>query len=219
MGEVQNEGNATVTNVYVNATFYNSTGEIVAEISQPTKLSIILPGRISPFDITLMSTTESQKVHNYTVRIVQYSTAQSGQVGLMIVSRTSSLDSNGFRVSGTIKNLGTQSTSFTAVIATFYSATGHALAAIRNDSSPSSLEVNQTAPFEILLNQSISSQVDHYVLEAESYDYELIPEFQLMPLVSTLLGLTTTMGLIVRRFSKQRHAAPNQAIGTEKAHI
>jgi len=217
VGEVQNGGNATVTNVYVNATFYNSTGEIVAEISQPTKLSIILPGRISPFDVTLMSTVESQKVHNYTVRIVQNSTTQSGQVGLVIVSRTSSLNSNGFRVSGTVENIGTQSTSFTAVIATFYDATGHAVAAIRNDSSPSFLEVNQTAPFEILLNASVAGQVDHYALEAESYDYELIPEFQPMALVSALLALSTTVGLMVKRF-RNKGMLRKQVIAKECGH-
>jgi hypothetical protein len=213
VGEVKNMGDTPVTDVYVNATFYNFTGDIVGEISQPTKLSIILPGRISPFDVTLMGTVESLKVYNYTVRIVQYSTTQGGQVGLMIVSNTSLSDSNGFQVSGTVKNVGTQSTTFTRVIATFYNATGHAVAAILNDSSPSFLPVNQTAPFEISLNTSAASKVDHYALEAESYDYELIPEFQPTLFLSTLLMLTIIVNLLMKRFSKE-HAAPKKAVRT-----
>ena len=230
VGEVQNAGNTAVTDVYVNATFYNSTGEVVAEISQPTKLSTLLPGRISPFDITLFSTIDSQKVYNYTVRIVQSSTTQNGQVGLMIVSNSSSLDSNGFHISGTIKNIGAQNISFTRIIATFYNATDaplHAIAALANYSDPSSLRVNQTAPFEILLNASEASQVNHYVLEAEAYDsnlipdYELTPEFQPMLFVSTLLILTTTIGLVLKHFLKKKHAAPRQAIrtGNKWAHL
>jgi hypothetical protein len=223
VGEVQNTGDTAVTDVYVNATFYNFTGDVVAEISQPTRLYTLLPGRISPFDITLFSTIDSQKVYNYTVRIVQSSTTQNGQVGLMIVSNSSSLDSNGFHISGTIKNIGAQNISFTRIIATFYNATDarvHAIAALANYSDPSSLRVNQTAPFEILLNASEASQVDHYVLEAEAYDsdlipdYELVPEFQPMLFVSTLLILTTTIGLVLKHFLKKKHAAPRQAIRT-----
>lgn len=211
VGEVQNAGDTAMTDVYVNATFYKSTGETVAEISQATKLSTILPGRTSPFDITIMDHTESQQVHNYTLRIVQSSITQNWQLGLMIVSNSSSLDSNGFHISGMIKNIGTQSTSFTRVIATFYNSTGHAVASLANDSDPSFLDVNQTAPFEISLDSSAASRVDHYALEAESYDstsnaydYELVPEFQLTLFMSTLLIVTATISLILTRFLRKR---------------
>jgi hypothetical protein len=207
VGEVENTGDTPVTDIYVNTTFYNITGGIVGEISQPTKLSIILPGRISPFDVTLMSTVESLKVYNYTVRIVQYSATEGGHVGLTILSNRSLLDSNGFHVNGTIKNIGTQSTTFTRVIATFYNETGHALAVVLNYSYPSFLPVNQTAPFEISLNTSAASKVDHYALEAESYDYELVPEFGPMALASTVLMLFTTVGLVLKRFLKEKRAS------------
>lgn len=212
VGEVQNEGSTPVTNVVVNATLYDSTGASIAEISQPTMLSTILPGRISPFGITFYSTALSQRVLNYTLHISQYLPTSNGQVGLMIVSNTSSLDSNGFHVSGTIRNIGTQNTTFVQVIATFYDKTGHAIAVVATYSDPSSLDVNQTAPFNMLLNSSAANQVDHFALEAESYDsnfiqdYELIPEFQPILFVSALLILTTTISLTLKRFPKEQCA-------------
>jgi hypothetical protein len=204
VGEVYNTGDSAVTDVNVSATFFNSTGEIVAEIKQPTKLSTILPNRTSPFDITLFSTVLSSTVHNYTVQIVTFSPAQDRPLGLKILSNSSSSDTNGFRVTGTIENIGTQSTSFTRLIATYYSTTGHAIATVANVSAPSFLDVNQTAPFNILLNSSVASQVYSYTLEAESYDYELIPEFEQTALASTVLILTATIGLILKRSLKEK---------------
>ena len=209
VGEVQNEGSTPVTNVVINATLYDSTGASVANISQPTVLSTILPGRISPFDITLYSTALSQRVLNYTLHISQYLPTSNGQAGLMIVSNTSSLDSNGFHVSGTIKNIGTQNTTFVQVIATFYNTTGHVITTVADYSDPSSLSINQTAPFNLSLNSSAAKQVDRFALEAESYDsnfvqdYELIPEFQPIPFMFTLLILVATMSLTLKGFSKR----------------
>jgi hypothetical protein len=209
VGEVNNTGNITATDVYVNATFYNFTGDVVAEIMQPTELYTILPSRTSPFDATLFSTVESQKVYNYTLRIVQYSATQNGQLGLMIMSSNSSVDSNGLRIGGTVENVGNQTASFTRVIATFYNASGRAIATASTYSSPSLLDINQTAPFQILLNTSEARQVDHYSLTAEAddpsliADYETIAEFQPMILAFTLLILTTTITLISKRYRRQ----------------
>ncbi len=208
VGEVENTGNTTMTDAYVNATFYDSTGVSVAEISQPIMLSTILPGRVSPFEIVLYSNAESQKVHNYTLRIVKSATTSNGQIGLSILSNISALDSNGFHINGTIKNVGAQNISFTQVIATFYNQNGHAIAAVFVNSSPNLLSVNQTGQFEILLNTSEASQVNHYALEAEAYDsslnpdYELIPEFQPTTFVCTLLILTAALISAARRFGK-----------------
>jgi hypothetical protein len=216
VGEVRNTGDIAVTDVYVNATFYDSTGAKFAEISQPTKLYTILPGRISPFDITLYSLTASSMVTNYTLKVVQYTPTQSWQVGLMTVSNSSSLDSSGFHVHGTIKNVGAQNTTFVEVIATFYNASGHAIATVVNYSNPSSLDVNQTAQFSTLLNSPVANKVDHYSIEAESYDsqfvqdYESIPEFQPLLLVSMLLTLTTTITLTLKHQEK-RHAQQQPA--------
>jgi phosphotransferase system IIB component len=212
VGEVQNTGDTAVTDVNVSATFYNSTGETVAEIRQPTKLSTILPNRTSPFEITLFSTVLSSTVHNYTVQIVTFSPAQDRPLGLKILSNSSSSDANGYRVTGTIENIGTQSTSFTRLIVTFYDTTGHAIATIANDSTPSYLVVNQDAAFNILLNSSVASQVHNYVLEAESYDYESVPEFQPMLFMFTFLTLTTTVGLTAKRLLKRKHAGPKQTV-------
>jgi len=209
VGEVENTGDIACADVYVNATFYNFTGDVVAEIMQPTELYTILPGRASPFDITLFSIIESQKVYNYTLRIVQSSATQNGQVGLNITSSSTSLNSNGLQINGTVENAGNQSASFTRVIATFYNVSGRVIATASSYASPSLLDINQTASFQILLNTSEASKADHYSLAAEAddpsltADYETIAEFQPMILAFTLLILTMTITLISERYKKQ----------------
>jgi hypothetical protein len=193
VGEVQNVGDTPLTDIYVNATFYNSIGDIIAEISQPTKLSALLPGRTSPFDITLFSTVVSQNVYNYTVRVVTFSSTQDRPLGLKILSNNSSLDQNGFHVVGMIKNVGPGNANAVRVIATFYNQSGHAVAAIGKYSDSSTLAANQTSSFEMVLNSSAASQVDHYALEAESFEYELIPELQ--PAISLLALMMSTLAL------------------------
>ena len=135
------------------------------------------------------------------VRIVNNSTTQNGQVGLEIISNSPSLESNGFRINGTIKDIGNQSATFVRAIATFYNSSGHAIDAILNDSDPSSLDINQTAPFSILLNTSKASQVDHYALEAEAYDSNLIPDCELIPefqpMLFMLMPLILTMTVVL----------------------
>jgi hypothetical protein len=223
VGEVQNTGDTAVTDVYINATFYDSTGVKLAEISQPTKLYTILPGRISPFDITLLSVTVSSRVANYTLHVAKYSPTQNGQVGLTVASNSSSLDSSGFHIEGTIKNVGTQNTTYVEVIATLYNATGHAIATVVDYSDPGSLDINQTAQFNTLLNSSVANKVDHYALEAESYDsqfiqdYESIPEFQPLPFIFTLLILTTTIILTLKHPRKTMRNAQQQSAKKQAA--
>ena len=196
-GEVCNNGTVTETNVNVAATFYASNGTVLAESQpQPTKLVYILPNRTSPFDITLYDPFASLQVHNYTIQITTSSSSPDMPIGLEITSNSSSLDSNGFHINGTIRNIGTENASYPTIIATYYASNGHVIGTTSNHTNPVTLlETNQSAPFNLLLNASTANQVDHYVLQAESYVegesfyYELVPEFQPMTLILALLAV------------------------------
>jgi len=194
VGEAQNVGNDPAENVVVNATFYDSNGAFIATVPGHTKLDVLLPGKKSPFEITLFSSLYSQKVRNYTLS-VSYSQAQPKPLGLEIISNSSYKDAEGLHVTGVIKNVGSAYTSFVKVVATFYNETGYVIAAKLNYSNPKNLNPGQSATFEILLNSSAASNVYSYALEAESTDYEMIPELNPISLLLIIVLTTATLSL------------------------
>jgi hypothetical protein len=203
VGEVQNFGANPVENVNITATFYDLNGDFVALGNGTTTLYTILPGRKSPFEIFLYSALDSQRVHSYTLSIVQFSQAQNKPLGLEIVTNSSHIDTDGFHVTGEIKNIGPEYTSFVRVIATFYNASGYVIATKFSYSNPKNLNPGQVATFDIILNNSIINKIDHYTLEAESWHYALVPEFN--P-TSLILILTTSTATYIRstKFRKIR---------------
>jgi hypothetical protein len=176
VGEVENNGSSSVTNVIVNATYYNSTGELVGYTSGNLFLELLLSGRKAPFEVTLYSSIDSLKVHYYTLSVA-FSPANSKPLGLDIISHSSYKDENGFHITGQIKNVGTEYSSFTRVVATFYNSNGFVIAAKLNYSNPKNLDSNQMATFKITLNSSAAINVQDYALQAESLQYEAVPEF------------------------------------------
>jgi hypothetical protein len=192
VGEVQNIGDTPIENVNITATFYDSKGDFIALGNGSSTLEVILPGRKSPFEIILYSSLDSQKVYNYSLSTT-FSQAKTKPLGLDITTNSSFTDANGFHITGEIKNIGSEFTSFVKVIATFYNASGYVIATKFSYSDPKNLSPNQTATFEILLNTSVFTKVNHYTLEAESWDYALVPEFNTTSFLIILILTSTTI--------------------------
>jgi hypothetical protein len=203
VGEVRNVGTTPVGPVNITATFYDVNGEFVALGNGTTTLYTILPGRKSPFEIFLYSANYSQRVHNYTLSVAQFLQAQNKPLGLEIITNSSHIDAEGFHVTGEIKNIGPEYTSFVKVVATFYNASGYVIATKFSYSNPKNLNPGQVATFEIILNSSIINKIDHYILEAESWDYALVPEFNPASLILILTASTATY-LQSTKFRKMR---------------
>jgi hypothetical protein len=202
VGEISNTGDTSLQNILVNATFYDSNGTYVAEISGVPKLDFLLPGRKAPFEIVLANPFESLKVHNYTLEVTAYQPSSDRIQGLEILSHSWNVTLNVFRIAGQIKNIGLDGTTFTRVIATFYNASNYVIATRQNASNPSTLGSGQTVPFDISLNSTIAQSISYYALTAESFDYELIPEFRPIIILSTLLMVTATVALTKTRSKK-----------------
>jgi len=203
VGEVQNTGDTPIGDIKVNATFYNVNGDFVANGSGNAKLDVLIPGRKVPFVITLYSGELSVQVYNYSLSLTAFSSVENKPLGLEILSNSSFFEPpEVFRVNGTIKNIGTETTFFVRVIATFYNETGNAIEAMLNYSAPSGISSGDTASFEILLNSTTAAKVHHYVLEAESWDYLLVPEFDPIILASSLVMLTLVVSFIISRYSR-----------------
>lgn len=186
VGEIENTGDVPVEKVNVTATFYNSSGEFVAFGSGTSTLNVIIPGRRSPFEITLYSGLLSRRVHSYVLSITSLSPTQTKPLGLEILNHFSYIYADVFHVEGVIKNIGSIRTSYVKVIATFYNASGYVIATNFTYSDPRYLDPEQEATFHIVLNSSMASKVHHYILEAESLHYVSVPEFNIMSLTLIL---------------------------------
>lgn len=188
-GEVENVGEGAASFVKITATFYDSSDTVVATSFTYTHLSVLLPGRKSPFEVLLIDTTQAAKVHHYSLSVT-FSATSPIPMGLEILSNSSYIDAVGYmHVVGEIKNIATGTATYVKIAATFYNATGHGVATAFTYSDPSDLNPGQTAPFEVLLVYTNRVPlVDTYELTAESTQYALIPEFYTW--TSTLLILT-----------------------------
>lgn len=202
VGEVQNIGTTPVGNIQVNATFYDANGATLALGCGNAKLDVLLPGRRAPFAITLYSGNLSRQVHNYSLLIAGFSIVEGKPLDLEILSNSSSFESSTFRVNGIIKNIGDKETTFTRVVVTFYNESGKVVDALLNYTKPSTISPGETASFEVVISGTKAAKVHHYVIEAESYDYLTIPEFNLT-ILSSLLLATFTIPLIIRTCNKK----------------
>jgi hypothetical protein len=205
VGEVNNTGDTTLQSISINATFYDSDGKYIAEVPGISKLDFLLPGRKAPFEIVLSNPLDSLKVHNYTVEIANYQTSLDRVQGLEILSHASDITLNVYRITGQVKNVGLDSTTFTRVIATFYNESDYVIATRQNASNPSGLGSGQIAPFDISLNSTLTQNISYYTLTAESFTYELIPEFQPVLVFSAFIILTAMVVLIKRHHREKKH--------------
>jgi len=177
-GEVENVGDGAASFVKITATFYDSSDTVVATSFTYAYLSVLLPGRKSPFEVLLIDTTQAAKVHHYSLSVT-FSATSPIPIGLEILSSSSYVDIVGYmHVVGEIKNIATGDATYVKVIATFYNTTGHVVATAFTYSDPSALSPSQKAPFEILLiyNNRVPL-VASYALTAESNQYAMVPEF------------------------------------------
>jgi len=199
-GEVKNVGDTPARFIKVTATFYDSTGTVVATSFTFSTLSVLLPGRKSPFEVLLLDTTQAAKVHHYSLSVT-FSATSSIPLGLEILSHSSYVDAAGFmHVVGEIKNIANGTATYVKIAATFYNSTGHVVATAFTFSDPSDLNPNQKAPFEVLLLYTNRVPLVHtYELTGESNEYALIPEFPPIINLLLLILITTVVTFLPRK--------------------
>ena len=158
VGEVQNVGPNIIDYVRVVGTFYASDGTPLAGDSARSLTTQILPQQKAPFYIIVPTydrntgmSWDPQSVDYLTILVTRAEPTGSSQYqGLEISSQESSTDEYGYyKVTGVVKNTGTQSTNQAGVIATFYNSTGSVVAVGSSYLNPSSIAPGSTASFTI----------------------------------------------------------------------
>jgi hypothetical protein len=127
---------------------------------------------------------------------------------LAILSDSNHTDYDGnMHITGSLKNFGSEKLINAKIVATYYDASSHVVAAELISFDPEAtgdINPNQTVQFEIGLSRERAKYASTYALAAESNQYAMIPEFPLNVLMSGLMFLLITVALIRRRLKTRR---------------
>jgi hypothetical protein len=180
VGEVQNVGNNTLSEVLVDGFATNSSGTLVDSAEASIYALDLSPGQKAPFYLDFTpenSLTGDQSwvptINNVTVRLSYIGTTnQTVYSGLTIpAASTSAIISGGaYTVTGIVQNTGTQTTGNVWVVATFYNASGTAIALNYTNYLTSSLSPGSTVPFTVTPidnTATLSSEISNYSLEVQ----------------------------------------------------
>ncbi|MEN3016702.1 MAG: hypothetical protein ABC585_06645 [Candidatus Methanosuratincola petrocarbonis] len=135
VGEVKNNGNATVSEILINGSLLCSEGNVInndkpqpATILQYAEIPILLPGEVSPFKIVMPETFPDfdyilKNVRKFNASVVNYSVTSSIPYRGFETTGRGEVDQDGFyRLSAQVVNTGNIDAQNIKVVATFYSA-------------------------------------------------------------------------------------------------
>ena len=178
VGEVKNTGDTAAKNVYVKITFTSSEGN--DEDETETLIHNILPGRKAPFMGT--ASVAGSLVTSYKVELMDL-TMPSEDIpkALEIVSAQSEANIiNNMMITGTVKNTGTQTATYTRVYATVYdgpSGTGNVVAVTSSTAQPTDVDPGQAGTFQMGFFITPGKSYTSMVIVAESDQYEATTEY------------------------------------------
>ena len=169
VGEVQNVGSNTIEYVRLIGTVYNTDGEVEAYSSTKALVKYLIPEQRAPFYMqftsassTLDGSWTSVDISYVDLEVYMAEATASYQYQDLIIQDSSAKVTEGvYLVSGTIKNVGSQTSGGIEILGTFYNAAGDAIAVgFTDDLNPSSLDPSETSSFELSafdLNQTTVS--------------------------------------------------------------
>jgi hypothetical protein len=177
VGEVKNTGDTPAKNVYVKITFTSPEGP--DEDETEIQLHTLLPGRKAPFGAT--AGAAGSTVTSYTIELMELTMATEDMPKVLsIQSSSSQVQMMSMMVTGTVKNTGTETATYTRVYATFYdgpSGTGNVVGATGGTAQPYNLEAGQTGNFDIGFVTTPGKTYASYVVVAESDQYAATTEY------------------------------------------
>jgi len=148
IGEVQNQGTTTTTFMLINVTFYDDFDNIVAAESSYTIVDILLPGEISPFEVSSFPVA-NLSVTYYTIEGSYYDTVEVPYREFELSEFTEYTDFGWFYVSGEVENIGFINASFVNIVASFYDENETLITYDFDYIDPDVLEPGQRATFEV----------------------------------------------------------------------
>jgi peptide/nickel transport system substrate-binding protein len=148
IGEVQNQGTTTTTFMLLNVTFYDGFDTVLAAESSYTIVDILLPGEISPFEVSSFPLA-NLSVAYYTIEGSYYDTEEVPYREFELSGFTEYTDFGWFYVSGEVENIGGINASFVNIVASFYYENETLITYDFDYIDPDVLEPGQRATFEV----------------------------------------------------------------------
>ena len=167
-GEVFNDGNKPLKMVSVTVFFYDSGNKIVGAESDLIALGTLMPKSRSPF--VLAFPTGDKQVSDYGVMITNLEVSDPKEVGLSLVSHTSTLQQGIMTITGKVKNDSSQPSIATVVHASFYDSGGRMVGTAFGGTTPVDILPGREADFKIIPETKAPGASDYYQI-AESQKY------------------------------------------------
>lgn len=164
IGLIKNTGNVDLEFVEIHITLRDSNGTLVASESSYSDLDVIPVGQISPFKVIFFDNPGAWQ--NYEINI------EGDEAGFLnpytsfeVISSQGSVPSFGaFEIVGEIRNTGDSDAEFVEIIAALYDADNHVIGVDFTFSEFDKVTAGGSSPFELLLFNKASGEVDHYEL-------------------------------------------------------
>jgi peptide/nickel transport system substrate-binding protein len=148
IGEVENQGTTTTTFMQVNVTFYDAFDTPVAAEYSYTIVDILLPGEISPFEVSSFPLA-NLSVSYYEIEVTYYDTEEVPYREFEITGLSEDITYGWFDVSGEVENIGFINASFVNIVASFYDENETLITYDFDYIDPDVLEPGQRATFEV----------------------------------------------------------------------
>jgi hypothetical protein len=192
VGEVKNVGDKPYQFIKISINYYDKNGQLIASRFDLTMLNLIMPGRKSPFDISLLDNLLSAQVDHYSISISLLDTSTVVSLPLNLEVTFNKFISNSQEpLSVTLKNKGSQVAENVKVVATYYDNSGHVIAATVNyiDDEDATLGAGEYSTRSLPLDSIITPYVVSYRITAESTQFGITSEISgnvKSPLISNI---------------------------------
>jgi hypothetical protein len=195
VGEVQNVGSASLSQVTVAATLCDQSGHSTATIEDYIMIDLLVPQQKSPFDL----------LENVTGTVCGVSSVNSTITDrlpyrdLQVSNQSAAPDAVGvYHVAGQLENTGSSEAKAVQVVGTFYDANGVVVQAGLAISTPSNLSPGGSGYFDVSSDDpTMSARIANFSLQVQSASPVLpVPEY---PAITPILTICTILVLVVAR--------------------
>ena len=217
VGEVQNVGPNIIDQIYLGAIIHTKDGAEQAVSYTKVYPNQILPQQKAPFEMYFYrqnSYTGDFSWYPIGIDYIDFGVVQANQTenyqypDLEIISNTHYIDSIGtYTVTGSIRNNGDQAAGRLWVVATFYNASGHVIAAsfssyLTPESLPPGLQTTSFTVTPLDYTNQLATQITDYSLLIQT-EAPIIPEFPSWIILPLFMVATLVAVIVYRRLLKR----------------
>lgn len=172
-GQIKNNIRESISNVTIEATFYDLNNKTIGKYERNPELSIIDYNKTSPFEILYLDIDSSKNIKNFTLSVKNKDKGIEKEKSLLIESFSSRPDISGFfYINGQIKNNGDSPSTNTMIIATFYNKEGNIIGIAKALVEPINIGKGKNGGFGLVfVEKDLVFKIKNFVLNAFSDQY------------------------------------------------